>query len=324
MQHYGTPTRLLDVTSNPLIALYFACTNGDGSISSDKDGAIVMYDIPQSNIKNFNSDTVTILSNLARINEEYIPFFSKFNAFMKYTKQLLNNGVEFKHYDLIDTILDKFDTILNIFETLNKNDFSEKVVLHFTFLSNLKDSYKSKRNQLSSSIRSHYNKNKSYFHIQTLNENTLYMEMERVFNAFVKQLQQIEISTIDTKFNHLIQEEKPYFIHENIIPEHLSSVYCVKPKFNNPRIVNQNGAFLIFGFASLADTKLTTPTQHFKYKPLNHDKNKFLHIKISKNQKKELVNQLRLLGVDRAFIYPEIENIAKVITDKYTIQKTEN
>ena len=69
MQHYSLPTRLLDITSNPLIALYFACKSTNPE-SRDVDGEVIAFAMDRTQIKYFDSDTASCIANLTHLPPE--------------------------------------------------------------------------------------------------------------------------------------------------------------------------------------------------------------------------------------------------------------
>ncbi|CAM1653285.1 FRG domain [Bartonella choladocola] len=105
-QHYGLPTRLLDVTMNPLVALFFACSDEE---QKDQDGAVYVFDFEEDRILNPDSDTLSIICNLSGLSDyekreledlsyrylvnknenEYKKYFLEFNE-NRYCKKLVN------------------------------------------------------------------------------------------------------------------------------------------------------------------------------------------------------------------------------------------
>ena len=61
-QHHGLKTRFLDITSNPLVAMFHACANERRS-----DARLHVFVVPRSLVKTFTSDVISVIANFARL-----------------------------------------------------------------------------------------------------------------------------------------------------------------------------------------------------------------------------------------------------------------
>ena len=74
-QHHGLRTRFLDVTRNPLVALFHAC---EDQKSTAEDGRLHVFATPTSLIKPYDSDIVSIIANFARLRrDEQVQFVKR-------------------------------------------------------------------------------------------------------------------------------------------------------------------------------------------------------------------------------------------------------
>ena len=74
MQHFGMPTRLLDITRNPLVAIFFACNNLP---EAKKDGIVFTFSTDKREILNFEDEKLKCLRKLYSKNNWHGDFDEK-------------------------------------------------------------------------------------------------------------------------------------------------------------------------------------------------------------------------------------------------------
>ena len=113
MQHYGLPTRLLDVTSNALTALYFACESKASTY-----GEVVMLEIDERYFKHYQDiETVTLSS---------LPLLEYSDQERLFEQARAGNSVKMKN---VGNALDKLKAEIESEKRFSGNSFNEMISL---------------------------------------------------------------------------------------------------------------------------------------------------------------------------------------------------
>lgn len=322
-QHFGAVTSFLDITSNPLAALFFSASG-----NYNEDGKVYVYATKPESVKRYFGHTISLMTALNFVPKKGInDFLNFFNLLKRYISPKSRLGISIFKRDI--TLQEFLNNIENSFEKqpithvpddkfiINylKNPFIEQTLRidrNGKKITKKQDSNKAKNNIIKFIKKIYPDPNDRTLHYETISLNILDLKS---YQDYLIQ----KISDKITIFLNLLNQvsiNNDKFIYPYAIFEDMQKSYIVYPSRLNERIKNQRGAFIMPGYFSSEKMNINEIQSNIN-KSINKSIKEKARIIVDSNSKKQILNELQRLGIDEGFIYPDIEHISKTISEKY-------
>ena len=323
IQHYGGVTNILDITSNPLVALFFACLEGNTDKENKNDGKIYILCSNNKEIEKYYSDDVIELNTILNFidKSKVNRFFSIFEYLKSKIPEDSSQAKIFSKTLSLEEFFSKFRTNLSTQITqANIESFGEDL---------FKEAFKKLNianmdNEIAITVSETEAKEQIVDFLTIFFKNDSYVNYlkkpETYSNLSLKYYQKYFLDILEEEFSDFLQLldnfAKDKFKYPYAIYESLTKSYIIKTIKINERIKNQQGYFIIPGYV---------PTQGEEVSKIQKTINKNISdtikhvatITIPSNKKQSILKELSYLGIDSKFIFPEINNIVKSISQKY-------